>query len=262
VLVLLSVTVITIDERAGSHHLTSGLRSVANDVFAPVRSGVDSIIRPVGNFFAGAFDYGSLEQENAQLRASNGRLRVQASLNAGAEEQLRQITALQHLPYVGNLQFVTAQVIEDSPSNYQASLEIDAGRDSGVDVGMPVVANGGLIGQVTESAKQTAFVTLVTDTSSRVGVAFPSGGTGTVVGQGPGHPLAADFVSSQTVARTGELLTTNSYQGGEYPAGLPVGRVTSHRLSASSSQQVIRLAPAADLQNLGYVDVVQWLAPP
>lgn len=259
---LLSVTVITIDERAGSHHLTSGLRSVASDVFAPVRSGVDSIIRPVGNFFAGAFDYGSLEQENAQLRASNGRLRVQASLNAGAERQLRQITALQHLPYVGNLQHVTAQVIEDSPSNYQASLEINAGRDNGVDVGMPVVANGGLVGQVTESAKRTAFVTLVTDTSSRVGAAFPSGDTATIVGQGPGHQLAADFVSSQAAVRNGELLTTNSYQGGEYPAGLPVGRVVSHRLSASSSQQVIRLAPTADLQNLGYVDVVLWISPP
>ena len=47
-LVLASVTIITLDARGGLHRITSGVKSVATDAFAPVRSGVDGIVEPVG----------------------------------------------------------------------------------------------------------------------------------------------------------------------------------------------------------------------
>ena len=46
VLVLISVTVITLDESGRTHSLTSGIKSVATDVFSPLRSGVNDILRP------------------------------------------------------------------------------------------------------------------------------------------------------------------------------------------------------------------------
>ncbi len=69
VLVLVSLTIITLDQTSRTHHLTSGIKSVADDVFSPLRDGVNSVLHPVGDFFAGAVHYGSLQTENQKLQA-------------------------------------------------------------------------------------------------------------------------------------------------------------------------------------------------
>ena len=77
VLVLASVTIITLDARGGFHRITSGARSVAADAFAPVRSGVDGIIEPVGSFLAGSVHYGAVRQQNQKLQAEINQLKSQ-----------------------------------------------------------------------------------------------------------------------------------------------------------------------------------------
>ena len=79
VLVLISVTVISLDESGRTHGITSGIKSVATDVFSPLRSGVDSVLRPVGDFFAGAVHYGALQRENERLRTEIGQLQMSAA---------------------------------------------------------------------------------------------------------------------------------------------------------------------------------------
>ena len=54
VLVVLSLSLISLDLNGRTHSLTSGVKSVANDVYAPLRQGVLDVISPIGNFFAGA----------------------------------------------------------------------------------------------------------------------------------------------------------------------------------------------------------------
>jgi len=67
VLVLLGVTLVTLDERGGSGTLGS-VRARVQDVTSPVQRVVHSALQPVGNFLTGAADYGSLEKENERLR--------------------------------------------------------------------------------------------------------------------------------------------------------------------------------------------------
>ena len=74
-LVLASITIITLDARGGFHRITSGVRSVATDAFAPIRGGVDDIIEPVGSFLAGSVHYGAVRQQNQKLQAEIDQLR-------------------------------------------------------------------------------------------------------------------------------------------------------------------------------------------
>lgn len=263
VLVLLSITIITLDERGGTHDFTSGLRSVANDVFHPLVAGVNDVLRPIGDFFAGAVHYGSLQQELQQADATIGQLKQDKAVGAYAEEQLAQIDALKRLPWLGSLTTVDAATIELSPSNFDADITIDKGRDDGVTVGEPVVGAGGLVGQVTYAYHSTAIVQLVTDGQSSVGVAFGKGLSlsGTVQGQGPGKPLAVDFVAPGTPLRVGEVLYTNSLAGAEYPPGIPVGTVASYRTATGASQISVTARPSADLDQLAYVAVIEWEPP-
>ena len=48
-LVVLSLSIISLDLNGRTHSLTSGVKSVANDVYNPLRQGVVDIIRPIGS---------------------------------------------------------------------------------------------------------------------------------------------------------------------------------------------------------------------
>lgn len=261
-LVLLSITIITIDQSGGSHRVTSGLKSVASDVFTPMRQAVDGVLRPIGNAFAGAVHYGSLQQQNEKLQHTIGQLRERLFAGQSQAQQLQELSALDHLPFVGSIPTVTAETDSEQASNFAATIGIDKGRADGVDVGMPVVGTG-LLGQVVQSAHHSATVRLITDGQSRVGVSFgPQQTTATLDGQGAGAPMTLDFVAPGTSIHSGERLYTNGLQGGEYPKGIPVAVVTSVHTVSGASQETVTAQPIANLNALWYVDVMQWAPVP
>ena len=267
VLVLLSVSVITLDESGRAHTLISGSKSVASDVFSPIRAAANAIIDPIGRFFAGAVHYGAVQQENQKLQAEIGQLRQDLATQKLEKAQLTQLRALlatDKLPSVATLTKVTAEVTGDTPSNFANTVTIDKGRSDGVTVGDPVMGAGGLVGQVVEAGHSTAQVRLVTDGASRVGVGYGKGNGefATVAGQGAGKDLSVGYVRASTPVSTGELLVTDALPAAQFPPGLPVAKVsTVHTVPGSADKEVVA-EPAADLSSLAYVSVLLWSPPP
>jgi rod shape-determining protein MreC len=261
VLVVVSLSIISLDLNGRTHSITSGVKSVANSVFSPLREGVVDILSPIGDFFAGALHYGSVQAENEKLQATVGQLRAQESEKGYQDAQLRTLMALQHLPYLGALSTVTAQTQEVTTSNFTMTITIGKGRADGVDVGMPVVGAGGLVGQVIQSFHHTAVVLLITDGQSKVGVIFGHNLTGIVDGQGPDADLTVDLVPPHTALHKGEIMYTSSLDAASFPPGIPVARVSSFRTSAGASQETVTVIPQADLSQLEYVNVVLWEPP-
>jgi rod shape-determining protein MreC len=263
VLVVVSLSLISLDLNGRTHSLTSGIKSVANDVYAPLRQGVVDLISPIGNFFAGAFDYGAVQSENEQLQKAIGQLRATQAERAFQSNQLRQLTQLENLPFLPSLQVVTAQTQDENSSNFTATITLDKGRADGVVVGYPVVGAGGLVGQVIQAFHHTSVVRLITDGQFKVGVTFGPNNlyTAIVDGQGPGNDLTADLVAPHTPLRKGEHLYTSGLDAAEYPPGIPVATVSTFHTAAGASQESITVEPSANLSELGYVDVVQWVPP-
>jgi rod shape-determining protein MreC len=266
VLVLISVTVISLDESGRTHSLTSGIKSVAADVFSPLRSGVNGILRPVGDFFAGAVHYGSIQQENHKLQVQIGTLRQGAAETSRQQEQLQQLDKLlqsDDLPSVRTLSKVTAQTTAEGTSNFAATITIDKGRSEGVAVTDPVIAGGGLVGKVVQASHSTAIVQLVTDGQSQVGVTFGNPPQDAVVdGQGSGKAMSVEFVAPNVPVHVGQVMYTNGLQGAEFPSGIPVALVTSVRTVPGAAQKDVRARSFADLQTLAYVQVIQWSPAP
>ncbi len=259
-MVVLSLSLISLDLNGRTHGVTSGIKSVANEVYDPLRQAVVDVLDPIGNFFAGAVHYGSLQSENHKLAATVGRLRQERAERGFEDAQLRNLLALENLPFLNALPTVTAETQEISPSNFTLTITIDKGRADGVDVGMPVVGAGGLVGQVIQSFHHSAVVQLVTDGQSKVGVSFGAGLTltGTVDGQGPDSPMTADLVAPHAALHKGEIMYTSSLDAAAFPPGIPVARVSTYHASAGASQESITVTPEADLNQLMYVEVVIW----
>ncbi len=261
ILLLASVSIITLDARGGFHRITSGVRSVASDAFSPVRSGVDDIIEPIGSFLAGSVHYGSVREQNQKLQQEIDQLKSQQASEADMEQTLQQLSALLDLPFVGNLQTVPAEVTDFSPSNFAATIDIGVGRDQGVELNMPVVSAGGLVGQVVQANHDTSTVRLITDGQSAVGVRYgPANRSSLAVlsGQGAGKPLTAELVPNDTPLSPGEVFTTSGLEGASYPLGIPVASVVSAKTGVSASDESVTLQPMSNLARLRFVAVVLW----
>jgi rod shape-determining protein MreC len=264
-LVLASITIITLDYRGAAHGLISGMKRVAQDAFSPVQNAVDGMVRPAGSFLAGALHAGAIEQQNAKLRAQNGRLRRQALAAGGAAQTLRTLEQLQQLPWgaaipnEASIPTIAAEVVALNRSDFAATVQLNVGRDRGVDVGMPVVGGAGLVGRVIDSWSTGCTVRLVTDASSSVGVRFGQPpGYALLSGAGEGRALLVHYIVPGTLLQRGEVLTTSGLQGALFPPGIPVATVSTFTSTPSSTEVSVTAAPVVDMPALQYVDVMLW----
>jgi rod shape-determining protein MreC len=263
ILVLASITAITLDYRGESSHAIGAVRNGARDVLSPVQRLLSDALRPVGDFFSGAVNYGSAVSENTHLESQLGALKRQALENATAEQQLQEILSEQHLPYVENIPTVLATVITGATSNFELTFEIDRGTSSGVGKGMPVVAGAGLVGTVASAGSSTAMVEVITDPRSSVSVRFGRPGSLAIAdGQGGSSPLALSGVTANMSPHVGETVYTSGITGAAVPAGIPVGTVTSVHYTSGLLTKSVLVKPLAELDEISYVTVLQWLPAP
>jgi rod shape-determining protein MreC len=260
VLVLVAITIITLGNNGALGGLVSGFQSLASDVFSPLDGVVSAVTDPIGSFLAGAVHYGAVNQENQRLVNEIGQLNGERDAARDNAEALKQLTALLHLPFVGNLETVPAAVTNYGTSNFSATVTLDVGSARGVQAGMPVVAAGGLVGQVSTTSGGSCVVRLITDGSAVVGVRYGPAPSQLAVlnGEGYGRDLSAQLVPPNTLLNVGEVFTTSGLQGAVFPPGIPVAKVAVAYSGGVSTQETVLVKPIANLESLRYVSVVLW----
>ena len=239
--------------------VTSGLRSTGNVIVSPFAWAIELVARPVGHLSSGALNYSEMVAQNKQLRYQLAQAQLRANESASIDRQLRQLAATLDVPYVNDLPTITAQVNEQSPTNFIASIGISKGTQEGVLVGMPVVGNGGLIGRVVATTLHGATIQLLTDAASSIGCTFGDGTLNAIVsGRGLNHALSVTAIPLKATLTPGTVFATNGLQGGLFPAGLPVAKVSGVTLTPGATTYDLKLKPVADLRNLSYVTVIAW----
>jgi len=261
ILVLASITVLTLDYHGEASRAITHVRNAVRDVISPIQRGIAAALHPVGDVFSGTIHYGSLETQNQQLREELGRIRLKLAADAFASAQAGRVLSLAHLPYVAGIPMIASEVIGSSTSNFQSTVELDGGTSSGIGPGMPVVANAGLVGTVVSASSSTATVLLVSDPTSSIPVSIGGTGLYRAVGAGWGRALTLGYVAGSTAVHRGELVYTSGLGGGALPAGIPLGVVRSVRVSSEGLSTAVKVTPLVNLDDVQFVDVLEWLEP-
>lgn len=239
--------------------ILTGVKEAARVISTPFVWTVGVVAHPIGHVLAGVINYSDVVHQNEQLRTALGAANLRASENALAAQEYLQLTRALHLPDVSTLPVVSAPVSTVSPTNFVTTFTIGKGASSGVQLGMPVVANGGLVGRVTSVSLHQAVVMEISDATSLVGATFGAGTTSVLVqGSGGGNTLSASAIPITAPLQVGALLRTTGQAGGLFPAGLPVATVTKIVITPGASTYSVSLSPAADLADLSTVDVILW----
>ena len=210
-------------------------------------------------------DLATLRAENLRLEAEVARL--ERELIAVREQAAEAEVLAGLLGYARTRpesRYVAARVIGQDVSPFIRSVWIDRGSDGGLQQGMPVVTERGLVGRVAEVYSTIARIQLITDPQSSVNVRLQSSrADGALQAQLNGE-LWVEAIDQSASVTPGELVLTSGL-GGAFPSDIPVGQILTVRKRDYELFQQAVLQPSADLENLLVVLVItnfQPLAPP
>ena len=162
--VLTCVLLITLDKR-GNPVIDRARGVFATLIMRPVDTATNTIVLPLERAWDGIVNYDDLKKERDALYDQVQHMRgndVKAQTAILEAQELQRVTQLSSaLGYTS----VVAQVVGDSSSNFQNTVEINVGSSRGVKVGMPVTDGAGLIGKITKVYPDHSIVLLATDPS-------------------------------------------------------------------------------------------------
>jgi rod shape-determining protein MreC len=177
------------------------------------------------------------------------------------------LKALLNLNEPGNIKSVPARVIARDPSVWFNTITINRGSSSGVEMNMPVVTSGGIVGRIITVGPWSSQVMLITDEKAGAGAVVgqlgQSGALGSVRGRAD---LGVAMIEMRYVSGL-EKVEVNDYvmttgQDGIYPPGLNIGRVVDVKNGTATQAHQILIQPGAQLDHLEEVAVLLYHPPP
>lgn len=236
------------------------VQSAITQLTSPAQVGATGITESLTSFVQGLLNLRTLQRDAAALDIRNKQLEAEINTLKEVEKENEQLRALLNFAQTRpRLELrgaqIVARVIGEESTNFLDSILIDLGREHGVEVGMPVVTDQGLVGRISEVTDVTSKVLLLTDPSSSTsGLLAESRLNGVVRGSGSGD-LVMDFIPQGPTFNTGEVVLTSGL-GGRFPKGIVIGTVEQIETQANATFQKAIIHPSVDLGSLELVAVI------
>ena len=157
------------------------LRTRMTDAAAPVLEALSRPLAAASDTVERVRDMAGIYRQNRLLAEENRKLLQwqQVALKLSVEnEAMRGL--LKAVPE-SNVSYVTARLIGNSGGGYVRTAMVNAGVDQGAARGQAAIAEGGLIGRLTETGRRASRVLLITDLNSRIPVVI----SGAIPARGP-----------------------------------------------------------------------------
>lgn len=223
---------------------------------APIRASFRALGSGLGGLGSNITGIRHLQADNARLREQVDQLKQLASQDTEIRHQNDILRAQLQIGGAANQHLVAADVIGYQPDNFRQFLTIARGSNDGLAVGMAVVANGQLVGQISSVNRTTAKVFIVTDPNFKVdAIDQTTRADGTVQGQ-LGTGLTMDKIAQNASVSPGDTIITSGL-GGDLPKGLIIGQIQSVNQKANQVFQSAQLNSDLDVTKLELVFVVR-----
>ncbi|MCC5949945.1 MAG: rod shape-determining protein MreC [Nitriliruptoraceae bacterium] len=256
VLLVAALVLVTVDFRSEPGGRTDGVRGVVTTVTRPLQDGVSALVRPFTTLGDTVNDLFATRGENRRLREQVATLQQRRASAADLERENVELRELLAIRDRTELPTVTARTVALAPSNFEWTITIDVGSNDGIERDMPVIDGDGLVGRVIQVTPNASRVLLAIDpTFAAAARVADSGEIGTIDGRG-GDPMLMRPLDPEAGIEVGDEIVTSSYQGGVFPAGIPIGTVSSVPESASRLTSEVLVNPFVDFTRLHHVLVI------
>lgn len=238
------------------------VHSVAGYLVAPFQKGMST----VGKLFHGtSMNFGdakALNEENASLKEKVNELTEQNNLLLQDQDKLKRLEKLYALDTsYSEYDKVAASVISKDPGNWYSTFTIDRGTKDGLTKDMNVIADGGLVGIVTETGPDWATVRSIIDDSSNVSAMCGSTldtclVTGDLTLMEQGKLQFIQLTDKDDVINVGEKIVTSNISD-KFLKGILIGYISDISTDANNLTKSGYLVPAVDFAHLQEVLVIK-----
>ncbi|MBV6632091.1 MAG: rod shape-determining protein MreC [Alphaproteobacteria bacterium] len=239
--------------------MTAGIRTGVADFTAPVMAAITDPVTAIDATMNWGQGLIALHSENERLRLENERLRAWYIAAQRLSAENRSLKTL--VDYDANWldPVLSARVVADTGGAFARSVLIDRGAQHGLTKGQPAVTARGIVGRVQDIGQQSARILLLTDINSRIPAMIQKNGDRVVVAGDNQSQPRLDYLVGETPLAVGDLVVTSGI-GGIFPAGLPIGTVSSLEEGVVGGFTA-RLDTSVDLPRLAAVSLMPIARP-
>jgi rod shape-determining protein MreC len=146
-------------------------------------------------------------------------------------------------------------------SNWVQAISVDRGMRDGIKVGMPVITEEGVVGQVVSVGLSASRILLITDISSGID-AMIQGNRARGIVEGTGQRIMEwRFVLQEDEINVGDRLITSGMDG-IYPPGIFIGLVSSVQAGDAGLFKSVEVMPAVNMAALEDLMIVTGIKTP
>lgn len=247
----------------------------SNFSFAPVRNALGHVIIPFQNGINQVGDWMTEQKngfqsmkklaiENEKLKEQVDELTAKNNNLSQQQEEVERLRALYELDQeYSEYEKIGAQVIGKDSGNWYDTFIINRGTEDGVEVDMNVIADGGLVGIVTNTGKDWATVRSIIDDSSNVSASVTSISqncivTGDLQMMDEGKIRFIQLTDKENQVQEGDKVVTSSVSS-KFLKGILIGYVSEVEDDANNLTKTGTIIPAVDFENIQEVLVIKQL---
>lgn len=218
----------------------------------------DALAAETYSFFDGVTSYLNLREVNAYLAEENSELK--STSIPYFKKTFEQNIVYQDTTFEQEYVFYKARVIKNTTNLRNNYLTLDKGMLHGIDAGMGVVTNRGIVGIVLESSKRFSTVMSILNKESKLSVRVEKNGYfGSVIWPGDDYRYGMLLdIPNHVSLLEGDLIVTSGFSG-IFPEGLPVGKVLAVERKAGSGFLEVDIEFTEDYRSTTYVHVTKYL---
>ncbi len=239
---ILSYSAVTVTE-------TGLLRKVVLEVAAPVENLINTSLTALHDAWKRYLFLVGMEDENRKLRRENALLAEQLNqYREGYMEGMR-LQKLLKIKSGFQQQTVAARVIDRKHASLFKTILINKGTSEGLRVGLPVLADKGVVGRIIETSWHASRVLLLIDENSNIDALIQRNrAQGMLQGAGSSG-CNLKYISRVEEVQPGDVVVTAGLAG-VFPKGLLLGAVSGISRKEGGLFQKIEVAPVVDFDRL------------
>lgn len=261
-IVIMTIVAVSLMAATFSSNVFSGpFRNTVGLVVIPFQNGINKIGSWLTDQSDAFDDVKALAKENEELKAKVEELTLR---NQELLESQGQLARLQELYEIDQeyAQFnkVGAEIISKDPGNWYSTFVINKGTKDGLAVDMNVMAEGGLVGIITEVGSNWAIVRSIIDDESNVSAMIANTSdhctvTGNLTLINSGKINFSQLAIEQGTVSEGDAVVTSNVSE-KYQTGLLIGYISDMTLDSNNLTTSGTIIPAVDFKHLREVLVI------
>lgn len=260
VLIFISLITFSLSSRGGNI-----VQSGANDVTGVVGRLLSKPTNAIFGVVDSVNDVQSTYEENQRLKGQLDAIHEKEAAIAtlkSENQQLKDELGLEEL--VTEYTVRRGNVISRNPDQWINQVIIDLGTMNGMERGMPVMNNNGLVGYISETNPTSSKVTLISNVdlsaskvSSEIILEEEEETIQGIISEykTDTNQLVMSQITSDAEIKPGTLVTTSGL-GGAFPRGLVIGEVEAVRLDEQGLERLVFIKPLSDFNNIRIVSVI------